>query len=234
MIYSNFDEIITRDGAEVLFDSHRFGLKCRQLEEIGQTLSAIFSLLTSRSLPATPAEIASVAHRGSEALSELATADTKARIGKIGDLPQFVAENWLRQAAREIPLDAYERADELSREFISNFDGLPLNIEADVKAIEGGVVVDSEAVKERIRSGCEYVVPQEMLKEAEAIALLADQLRSLELAGVNALELCSNYARAKEPPTRLERLRDVVTRRHQPGTTHVDLSTYLTMTPIRQ
>ncbi|MBR3440925.1 MAG: hypothetical protein IKH00_04605 [Bacteroidales bacterium] len=229
----NYTEIIEREGAEILFDPHSFGLKKRQLCEAGETLQAIFELLKSRELDATPAKIAAVAFRGGEAVREQTLSSTRAQLAK-ADLPLTIREAILKMATAEMSADVLAAADDLCREYLSKSEGLPLNIESQVTIADDKLVIDTEAVEGTIRQGCEFAVPAEMAEEAKGVEALAEVIQGMELKGLNCLELVGKYAGAKDY-TRLDLLRDIVTRRHQPGQmTPADISTYVNMTPLQR
>ena len=207
---------LCKEGQKVyLADEFAHNERCSRLDTLQSIYNEIRVLLDSNQLPTSEVWIRSIVEEGKDGLLKCVIDETERRVNGLG-LPPFMVASIKRSAPGEIPAEVWNKAEELKREFVQNEDGLPgpLPTHYDESA---GVVIDSETVKDEIKKGTQIEVTKELQDQADELLAIAEKVKALELAGVNARELIGKYVAAPSAPDMLTRYQDITLRRHVAG-----------------
>jgi hypothetical protein len=210
-----YSEIEERNGVLFLFDSSRFGIACRRLEELDNAYHGIRQMLADNDYPITERWIKAVAEKGAEGLHEVLVEDSEHEAKRL-KVPRQVAEQWKRTAIQDVEADVWGRCDRLNWDVERLTEGLPPLSFGFSK--DDGILIDLESAREAIKALCSYEVTDEVKAQAETIIALARQVREMEMAGINCTELVGKYARRDDIAPGLEIYADIATRRHSPAT----------------
>lgn len=215
MIPNDFNSIYQENGEQFLRNEFGENRLCSRLERLEEHYEGVRALLQECDLPANSDFTQRVARGGRDGLEGVVREMTEKTITRLC-IPSYMADSFRRSAPEEIQSESYQLADKL-RDKIADIEGeLPINAEDYIFTEES--VLDIDAIRTRIFQGCRIRITKEMKAEADKVLRVADELRDLELSGLNCIELASRYARAKEAPAPAFLYRDIVFRRHAPGT----------------
>ena len=211
----NFDSILREGGEQFLHNKKQENLLAAQLERLEEAFKAVRALLERCDLPASPDYIKRVAREGRDGLEAVVREMTEKTIKRLA-VPRYLAESFRRNAPGEIPAESYQEADELRSRIANDEDGLA--VQPGDFIFREDTILDIPAVFARIVQGCRIRITDGMKAEADKVLQLANELRALELTGLNAIELATRYARAGEDtPAPSSLYRDLIFRRHAPG-----------------
>lgn len=229
VIYTTIEE---RDGVPFLFDPSRYGILCRQVDELENAYREIRELLVRYDYPVRAEWIHAIAKRGASGFSEVLIEDNEREAMRL-KVPRHIAAQWKRTATQEVPAEVWDQCDQIREKIDRLSDGIPAPSFGFTE--KEGVVLDKESCKEIIKTACSYEISDQIKAEAETIQSLAKQLRELEFRGINARELVTKYIEREEVPGPLELYRDIATRRHRPGClTPPDLTPFIMAAKINQ
>ena len=209
-----FTSIIEENGKRFLFDEHLAASRCAQVDALESDLEAIQDLLKESGLPCHEESVMAIATNGSPGLESVVEKDALEQAKKTG-LSDFIRGNIIRLALSSVPDEVREKADELHRNAARDLNGLPVMPKDYIW--HNGRILDADAIKAKIAAGCRREITKEDAKIGVKILDLAKQIRALEMAGINGMELVGKYLRADEHPADLALYRDIATRRHLPG-----------------
>ncbi len=219
--FIDYNTIINEDNKTFLIDTRRASVLVSQIDAMTAALRGIVELLKGLQIVPDEKRIDAVAAQGSDGLQVAVLESIEDRIGR-SDLPAFVADTWRTGAKRAVPADDWRKADTLSLDYHHAADTLPL-VPSDISVDKAGeLVVDTEAITERIRLACKVQVTDTHRKEAEQLLEIAGKIKALELAGLNAMELIKKYTLSESTPGELELWKDTITRRHEAGHIYSD------------
>ena len=212
--FINYSSIVIKDGKRFLCDEHFQSRRCAQVEALEADLQAVRDFLTNGGFPSNEDTIMAVANNGAIGLQDALEAEATAQVKK-SKMSDFVKASLVRFALSSLTEEVREQADHLSDRFHRDGDGLPVRSED--YFLKDGRILNGEAIKARVAEACRREVTEDDIEMAETILTLANEIRELELRGINARELVGKYVTTAEAPAPLEIYRDIVTRRHRPG-----------------
>lgn len=211
----DFNSILKEDGEMYLHNEKQEHLLGAQLERLEATYQAVRALLEKTDLPTNPEYIQAVAREGRDGLEAVVRDMTEKTIKRLA-VPRYLAESFRRNAPGDIPGESYQEADELRARIANDEDGLA--VQPGDFVFREDTILDTDAIRARFIQGCRIRITEGMKAEADKVLQLANELRALELTGLNGIELATKYARAKEgTPSPSSLYRDLIFRRHAPG-----------------
>ena len=212
----NYSEIEERNGALYLFDPRRFGLLCCRLDDLEKAYHRIRVMLTENDYPTTKQWIEAVATKGADGLRDCLVEENEKEAKRL-KVPHQVAEQWKQIAIQEVDTDVWAEC----RTLCSDIEGLTQDLPPMrfCYSDDEGICIEMESARDAIKDLCSCRVTDEMRAKADAVIALAEQIRAMELSGLNGIELISKYALRDEVAPGLELYADIATRTHTPGRT---------------
>lgn len=211
----NYTKLLKKDGKTFIFDEGLYNEKAAQLSRLQSAYLDVRTMLIECGLPAEKAWINAVIDSGADGLASALHQSVTKEIKRLS-VPFYMADTYQAAAREHIAPEAWKKADELRMAVTRETDGLPLQA-GDISITEHAITIDTEAILARIEAACLLEITPERMADAEKVLQIAADVRALELAGVNALELVKKYMDAPERPAQLELYADAATRRHLPG-----------------
>lgn len=188
LISKNYSQIIEKDGVAYLFDSRAFGMLCGRVDEIKPTYDEIKTALREHDYPDTEDFVRAVANGGADGLAEILTRDND-REAKRLKIPAYIAQQWRKSIVDDIPNELNARADALRAKLVRLMgDDFSIS-DKDIKFQDGEIVVDADAIKERVRPLTMAPISDQMRKEAEELRKIVPALRTLQENGLNIPEV---------------------------------------------
>ena len=225
-----YSEIEERNGALYLFDPRRFGLLCRRLDELEKAYHRIRVMLADNDYPTTRQWIEAVATNGAEGFRDCLVEENEKEAKRL-KVPRQVAEQWKQIAIQEVDADVWAECRTLSSDISERTQALPpLRFRY---SDDEGLHIEMESARDAIKDLCSCKVTDEMRAKADAIIALAEQIRAMELSGLNGIELISKYAPRADVKPGLELYADIATRTHTQGRIEPDMSNIFNQAGIK-
>ncbi|MBR5397645.1 MAG: hypothetical protein IK145_07330 [Bacteroidales bacterium] len=188
MHYSfNYTQIIEKDGHSFLFDPHFVNIRKGTLDTLQNTLPQIRDCLEQFNYPTGEVWLRSIAEGGADGFCSLMVSenDREARRMKV---PQFIASQWGKSLVEDTPKELIEKADAIRSEVLQASEELPLKSE-DIVFKDGNLVVDTDAVTERIKDQAMLQITDSMKAEADAIKDMVIKARTLQDGGIHLIDV---------------------------------------------
>lgn len=211
-----YTEIEERNGALYLFDPRRFGLLCRKVDDLDKVYHRIRVMLTENDYPTTKQWIEAVATKGADGLRDCLVEENEKEAKRL-KVPHQVAEQWKQIAIQEVDTDVWAEC----RTLCSDIEGLTQDLPPMrfCYSDDEGIRIEMESARDAIKDLCSCKVTDEIRAKADAVIALAEQIRAMELSGLNGIELTAKYALRDKVAPGLEIFADIATRTHTPGRT---------------
>jgi hypothetical protein len=203
-----------------LRDDQTIQIRNAQIGELQIVLDDCVDFLRDGDFPNSPDDVFEVLDRGRDGLLNVVwnRADQEAKRLKCRP---YVAQTWREQEREAVTPEQWDKADALKRRHDHASDGLALDRKTEIHITEDGrPLVDAKAIAERIDKSCTITVTDEMKADLNHLLDIADQIKALELRGINAVELVEKFVRTNEKPADVELYKAIVFRRHAAGTIH--------------
>jgi len=218
MIYQpQFSNIIEEGGKTFLLDSALVESRTRQLRQLNEEYGKVIDLLASAKLPIERDWCLAIAEKGADGLEEILKQKTEAEIERL-KIPPYLQGPFKRTAISEIDSATWREADSLHLNIATLSDGLPTlfwTFAPDNKKAPK-TFFPAEAF-DHIKQSARVEVAPELMEQSAKVWKLSREVRELELAGCNAMELIKQYCTREQPPQRLQSLCDIMQQRHTPG-----------------
>lgn len=176
--YFNYTQLVTRDKKEYLFDPSTAARRIADLERLQQKHAEVFRLLKKSDYPAAEPYCRAVALDGAAGLRKCVLNDLAGLLPN--DAPEFYRRQQSAFALEAIPADMLEEADRLAAELVRNNNGIPIKPEDETFDPERGIVLNIEAISQRIEAGCSWPIDEatrELAKEVRDAILEIRRLR---------------------------------------------------------
>ena len=212
--------LITENGEMRLRDDNSIGTLVSRIGELQIILDDCAVFLRTNDFPASEDDIFEVLHHGRNGLLTVVWKRADQEAKRLNCRP-YVAQTWREQEREAVTPEQWNKADSLQNTFDRIADGLGLDMSTDISTTEDGrLIVEATVMAKRIESAYTIAITDEMKLDLAKLLDLADQVKALELRGINAMELIEKIVSAKERPTDPELYKAIVFRRHSAGTIH--------------
>ena len=214
-----FNKITKTDTGYVIIDELTRTDRLRQLDEYIALYPRARDMLAKNNIEFSHNYVRGVVHFGSQRLRQLIRTDARTAARNMG-MPPHMLDAWADRAEYDVNEVVWDAADAIHADENRARDGLPV-AESDltVDPVTDTWQIDRDSIIDRIMLGTSLPVTEEMMADADALYRIAQELRGLELKGVNALELIERWCTADEEdaPDEPARAFGIATRRHEPG-----------------
>ena len=212
--------LITDNGEIRLRDDRTIGTLCSRIGELQIILDDCADFLRTDDFPATEDDIFEVLNHGRNGLLAVVWKRADREAKRLNCRP-YVAKTWREQERAAVTPEQWNKADALHSRYDRIADGLGLDRSTDISTTEDGrLIVEATVMAKRIETAFTIAITDDMKLDLAKLLDLADQVKAMELRGINALELVEKFVRANERPTDLELYKAIVFRRHSAGTIH--------------
>ena len=234
MIHTNFTNIIEEGGKTFLIDSALVESRTRQLRQLNEEYGKVIDLLTSAKLPIERDWCIAIAEKGADGLEAILKQKAEAEIERL-QIPAFLQGPFKRTAISEVDSATWREADSLHLNIATLSDGLPTQFwqfAPDNKKAPK-TFFPPEAY-DAIKQSAKVEVAPELMEQSAKVWKLSREVRELELAGCNAMELIEQYCTREQQPQRLQSLCDIMQQRHDPGTVYdADIARLINETALK-
>ena len=187
MLDNKDTQLIEKEGKLYFFSPSLFESRCNQIKRLSELYRKVGDLLRKYDFPTKEDWQFAIVDGGSEALYKLVEQDA------IDNARRLRVQRYLLDSFREIALSKIpkELTDELQffpREISNAKEGLPI-LKKDISFKERTILIDENAIQERLREALTIEVPEKIIQEKEKIKEAILAVRELEESGLNAREL---------------------------------------------
>lgn len=187
----NYSEIVEKEGKRYLYDPQFLNSRKCQLEDLQATYKQIRETLERYEYPAGEVWVRAIADGGADALRQVMV-DENDKEAKRMKVPAYMAKQWRKSVVEDAPGQLFREADELHRQIAVKADGLPIR-PGDLTFNGGDLVVNVEAVVERIIPLAMCEITPQMDADAHTLREVVAQVRALQEGGLNALEVVKKF-----------------------------------------
>jgi len=231
-----FTNIIEEGGKTYLVDATLVNDRTRELRQLNDTYNQIIELLREASLPIEEDWCLAIATKGADGLEEILRAKTEQEIKRLA-IPTFLQSTFRESAITSIDSATWREADSLRITITTLSDVLPMATKfwnfAPANPQAPKTFFPPEAY-DAIKQSAKVEVVPELIEESKAIWKLSREVRKLELAGCNAIDLLKQYCRQEKQPQPLQAYTDIMQSRHTPGSFYdADIANLINQTALQ-
>ena len=206
----NYTQIVEKDGVSFLFDAQAFYAISLRVDTIKPIYDEIRTTLKNYNYPDSEEWVRAVATGGADALVELLLRDND-REAKRLKVPAYIAIQWRKSVIQDAPQEMFDKANALRAKLLSLMDDNWFAIQDDdVKFQNGKIIVNADAIKERIKPMTMAPVSEQMRKEAQELRAIVPKLRELQEGGLHALDVAKTLMGNWLSPSKYPDLNDDV------------------------
>ena len=226
-----YSKLIEDGGKTYLLAEDLYADKAAQVGRLAAAYTKARAMLIDAGFSAGKAWIKAVTEQGADGLEQVLRQSVSQEIKRLS-VPFYMAQTYQAAAKDSVSRELWAEADAVRMAVQRESDGLPLEA-GDITITDDAVTVNTEAILSRVRVACTQEVTDGLKADAAQVLELASTVRTLELAGLNALELVKKYVDSPERPAQIDLYADMCTRRHIPGQVsaviQMPLTTFATM-----
>ena len=188
MFYTfNYTQIVEKEGQIYLYDPQFVGVRKGALDSLQSILPQIRDCLEQFNYPTGEAWLRSIVDGGADGLCALMVSEND-REAKRMKVPQFIANQWRKSLIEDTPRELVEKADALRSKVLRAYEDLPLRPD-DIVYKDGNLIVDADAVTDRIKDLAMLPITDAMKAEANAIKDMVIKARALQDGGLHLLDV---------------------------------------------
>ena len=210
MLPTNFiyNQLIEKGDALCLYDSQFVNARALDIEALQSAYKSIRETLERFDYPTGENWLRAIAEGGAEALSRVLVEENDKEAKRM-KVPAFMAKQWRKSVVDDAPRDLYNEADSLHVTIEQKRGELPIK-EGDVTFKDGNLVVDADAIMERIKDIATREITPQMQKEAQMLKETVIKVRELQEGGLYALDVVKKYAGNWLAPSRYPDMEDTL------------------------
>lgn len=232
----NYSKLLKENGKTYLFAEGLYNEKAAQTARLQAAYADARQSLDEAKCPTEAEWLKAITEQGADGLKRVLRNSVYEQIKRLS-VPVYMAQTYRDAAHDYFGPEIWNKADAIRETIRRESDGLPLET-GDISVTDAGVVVDADAIMARVRVACLLEVTPELMADAQKVLDLAEAVRGLELAGLNALELVHKFVNNGDTPAPISLFTDICTRRHLPGqisqTIQMPLATFASMYQPKQ
>ena len=181
---NNYTQIVEKEGNTYLFDANAFGTISSRVDGIKPVYDEIKTTLHNYNYPDSEEFVRAVATGGADALAEILLRDND-REAKRLKVPAYIAMQWRKSVIQDAPQEMFDKADALRSKLLSLMGNEFAVKDDDVSFQDGEIVINADAIKERVRPLTMAPISDQMRKEAQELREIIPRLRNLQEGGLN-------------------------------------------------
>lgn len=185
----NYSQIVEKDGVSYLFDAHAYSSLCLRVDGLQPIYDEIKTFLQSHNYPDTEEWIMAIATGGADSVAELMLRENDKEAKRL-KVPAYIARQWRKSVIEDAPKDFFNEANSLRGKISSVADGIVT--EDDITFSGGRIVVNADAIKERMKPGTMLPISDQMRKEAQELREIVVRLRALQEGGLWVLDVAKS------------------------------------------
>lgn len=186
-----YSQIVEKDGISYLFDANAYSGLCLRVDELQPVYDEIKALLQRHNYPDAEEWIRAIATGGADSVAELMLRENDKEAKRL-KVPAFIARQWRKSVIEDAPKDFFDDANSLRARISSVVDGGVMVTEDDITYSGGRIVVNADAIKERMKPGTMYPISDQLRNEAQELRGIIVKLRTLQEGGLWVLDVAKS------------------------------------------